>query len=699
MRKLQLFIGSERIDLFKDESVSITQSIQNVRDIEKIFTSFSKTFNVPASKSNNKVFKHYYDFDIVGGFDARLKVNATLEINNLPYKKGKLLLNGTTIKNGEINTYKVTFFGNTVELKDLVGDDDLQDLPLNDYNDVYSAERVRQGLQRTLGNDLIVPLITHSQRLYFDSGEHERNSGNLYYSSTAGGEHMHGVKWTELKYALRVNKIIEAIEERYSKPAYPVNLRFSNDFFKDTTNDRFNSLFMWLHRKSGDVENFGSSSEVESIIDNFSVGQQGEFFMFDGNLTSGSIENPSVNLERFRLDLNVVGDNTDEYKIRVTRNGTTAFESDLLSGDEQLNLDSIYENNASYQVFVSSAFQIPFTTIEWDIVYYERGDNGDEEEVIVSYFTPTFTTSLAFQFIISQQIPEMKVIDFLTGLFKMFNLTAFVDDAQSDEDTTFVRVKTLNSFYSDTTISTFDISEFVDVGKKDVDAALPYKQINLEYKDTKTFLANKFKQIANKEWGGISYSTNEPELAGRLYNIKVPFSHMQFERITNADNNTLRPLQWGYSVNESQNAYKGPPVLFYPVRQSSGIISFINDIDENGDFNGKESVNTINMPSNSLSFNPVTSKQNINFENEINEYTGTTEFTDTLFKNFYKDYLVDTFSLKRRITKVTAYLPLKIFTKFELNDIIIINQKKYIVNTMTTNLITGKTDLELLNIV
>lgn len=699
MRKLQLFIGSERIDLFKDESVSITQSIQNVRDIEKIFTSFSKTFNVPASKSNNKVFKHYYDFDIVGGFDARLKVNATLEINNLPYKKGKLLLNGTTIKNGEINTYKVTFFGNTVELKDLVGDDDLQDLPLNDYNDVYSAERVRQGLQRTLGNDLIVPLITHSQRLYFDSGEHERNSGNLYYSSTAGGEHMHGVKWTELKYALRVNKIIEAIEERYSKPAYPVNLRFSNDFFKDTTNDRFNSLFMWLHRKSGDVENFGSSSEVESIIDNFSVGQQGEFFMFDGNLTSGSIENPSVNLERFRLDLNVVGDNTDEYKIRVTRNGTTAFESDLLSGDEQLNLDSIYENNASYQVFVSSAFQIPFTTIEWDIVYYERGDNGDEEEVIVSYFTPAFTTSLAFQFIISQQIPEMKVIDFLTGLFKMFNLTAFVDDAQSDEDTTFVRVKTLNSFYSDTTISTFDISEFVDVGKKDVDAALPYKQINLEYKDTKTFLANKFKQIANKEWGGISYSTNEPELAGRLYNIKVPFSHMQFERITNADNNTLRPLQWGYSVNESQNAYKGPPVLFYPVRQSSGIISFINDIDENGDFNGKESVNTINMPSNSLSFNPVTSKQNINFENEINEYTGTTEFTDTLFKNFYKDYLVDTFSLKRRITKVTAYLPLKIFTKFELNDIIIINQKKYIVNTMTTNLITGKTDLELLNIV
>ena len=56
-------------------------------------------------------------------------------------------------------------------------------------------------------------------------------------------------------------------------------------------------------------------------------------------------------------------------------------------------------------------------------------------------------------------------------------------------------------------------------------------------------------------------------------------------------------------------------------------------------------------------------REYINFENEINEYTRTTEFTDTLFKGFYQDYLVDTFSLKRRLKKVTAYLPLRIFTK------------------------------------
>ena len=57
MQKLQLYIGTQRVDLFKDETVSLTQSIQNVKDISKIFTEFSKTFSLPASKVNNKIFR------------------------------------------------------------------------------------------------------------------------------------------------------------------------------------------------------------------------------------------------------------------------------------------------------------------------------------------------------------------------------------------------------------------------------------------------------------------------------------------------------------------------------------------------------------------------------------------------------------------------------------------------------------------
>ena len=44
------------VELFKDESIVLTQAIQDVKDIEKIFADFTKTFNVPASRTNNKIF-------------------------------------------------------------------------------------------------------------------------------------------------------------------------------------------------------------------------------------------------------------------------------------------------------------------------------------------------------------------------------------------------------------------------------------------------------------------------------------------------------------------------------------------------------------------------------------------------------------------------------------------------------------------
>ena len=77
-REVQLYIQDTRVDLFQDESISITDSIQNVSDISKVFTPFSKQFNLPASQVNNKLFKHYYNFDIQNGFDARFRVDAKI---------------------------------------------------------------------------------------------------------------------------------------------------------------------------------------------------------------------------------------------------------------------------------------------------------------------------------------------------------------------------------------------------------------------------------------------------------------------------------------------------------------------------------------------------------------------------------------------------------------------------------------------
>jgi hypothetical protein len=76
------------MDMFKDESITLNESIKQIQEIDKVFLAYSQTFNLPASKTNNKIFKHYYNFDIVNGFDARFSKEATIELDFLPFKKG-----------------------------------------------------------------------------------------------------------------------------------------------------------------------------------------------------------------------------------------------------------------------------------------------------------------------------------------------------------------------------------------------------------------------------------------------------------------------------------------------------------------------------------------------------------------------------------------------------------------------------------
>jgi hypothetical protein len=121
-------------------------------------------------------------------------------------------------------------------------------------------------------------------------------------------------------------------------------------------------------------------------------------------------------------------------------------------------------------------------------------------------------------------------------------------------------------------------------------------------------------------------------------------------------------------------------------------------VGSDGDYNSHKAITgSVNMPSNSVSFSSGTSTANINFKDEKNEYTGDNTFTGTLFKNYYETYIENVFNTKNRITKVKAYLPLRILLNFTLADRFDINGKRYKINSIETNLATGESNIELLN--
>ena len=687
MQSIQLYIEGQRVDMFKDESVSITQSIQNVKDIAKVFTEFTKTFTLPASKTNNKIFKHYYNFDITGGFDARTKKDATLELNYLPFKKGKIKLEGVDLQNRRPKSYRITFFGNTVTLKDLLGEDKLNALTeLNTLNETFASSDIKTALQRNpASNDVVVPIITHSKRLFYDSGDNTHNTGNLYYQSG----NKHGLAWNELKYALRVHKIIEAIEDRYG-------ITFSTDFF-NTSNDVYYDLFMWLHRKKGVVS---SGTQTPSFVNSVDFSGATSVTTPFGSLPTSIISFGNLNVVDptgttvSRLRLTLSRSTSNPYDISIARDGVEVYaETGITATAKSINLASYWTSAATYTVTLTYTSVLTFTNLEWDTRLIDGGTL-----ITTTHDTGTYVAPTDFEFIISEQIPEMKVIDFLTGLFKMFNLTTFVEDNGT------IYVDTLDNFYTNKkSISTaYDISEFVDVKSSQVNIALPYREVSFSYEDTDTFLAATHNQLFSQEWAKTDYTQTDSDgnvVDGSLYNVVAPFGHPKYERIVDLDTESQTDIQWGYSVDDNQESYIGKPLLFYPVYTNpSETISFIDVVNADGTYNTHSAVSgSVNMPSNSVSFSSGTSTANINFKLEKNEYTGDSSFTGTLFQNYYSTYITNVFNTKNRLTKVKAYLPLRILLNFTLADRFDINGKRYKINSIETNLATGESNIELLN--
>ena len=698
MQKLQLYINSERIDLFKDEQVSINLSQQDVKDPSKIFAEFTKTFTIPASKTNNKIFDHYYNYDIINGFDARNKIEASIELNNIPYKDGFVALNGVELKANKPYAYKITFYGKTINLTKTFGEDDLTILSGEldaAYGLDYTAANVQTKLQGAVGDVIIAPLITHTDQLYYNSNL-TGTDGNLYYSIGA----YQGVMWDQLKFAIKIDTIVSAIATYYS-------LTFSDDFFSNATNYQFNTLYLWMHRKKGKVEPTQQIANYSTQVDGFALtsssGNSGATIM--SGTTTLEIIPGSENLNTNELDLDVNASYTTiPYTVRLYQNGSLWWTSTEVANDRTLdNSDFGYLPVGTYYVEIVTATAMTFDNIMWNLA-------GDIQlpanptiwtAVYVANPNPPGTTpfnaTTIFEFLPSAQLPTIKVIDFMNGLFSMFNLTAYYDNqallVNGSANTNYgkIRIQTLDSFYANN-FNTWDISQYIAIDSSQVNVGLPYNEISFGYEGVETLLAQTFSQEQSMAWGALKYSGGT-RLSGpnTSYTIKLPFEHMQYERLVNQFNNGTTTIQYGRFVDDNFDSYLGKPLIFYPIKQTSGTeISFLTTASSHVPL-----VDYI-IPSNTRAI-VVTTTDSINFNDDVNEYTGASGFTGTLFNNYYSTYITDVFNTKRRITNLKAYLPLQMLYKLQMNDVMTINNQDYIINTANINLITGETKLELLN--
>lgn len=659
-----IFIEGERLDIFDDETISIKSSVQDVKDISKLFMDFSQSFKVPASKRNNKIFKQYYNADVDGGFDARIRKDAVINVDTLTFKVGKISLVDVVMTENNPESYSLVFYGNTIKVKDLLGDDKLKDLEwLDNFNHDYTSANVQTGL--TTGLDftfdgdtytkaVCYPFISYKRQWVYDSSATTDTNTDVLCDIAYNASKTAGVEWNELRPALRLELILQAITEKYGL-TFTENF-FGTEIFKQIYVNIYNDKSETLLNGVKEYEDVSGTTVGESSISN-------DVFVYKTTITPKA------------------GFTTVPYKIKLEVNGATVYENTntfigtkTKKGEVQV-VPTDYTCKAT--VITEVDFEFDATTEAY--IDYPLIPN-------IAVFNNSYPNqSIDLNANITSQIKDIKVYDFLTGLIKMFNLVI----TPVDDD---LYINDLQSWYSEGQI--YDITPYVDTKSQTIKKSDIYNILNFKFKESESILANEYKQNNNIGYGNLEYRLEDESgelIDGTTLEIESIFENPVFERLFDLDTNTETTLQYGLMADEDFNTQVGEPFLMYlpSVNVSSNPIGFNDSVGAYSQIN-----TTLLMPSHSKEMDVASF--NLNFNSVVNEYTYEV-YEDTLYDRYYNDYIGDIFSSKRRLYDISAKLPLWLKNTLKLNDRLIIKDRRYIINSITTNLTEQTEKLELIN--
>ena len=645
-----------KLDLFDDEKINVNSSVQNIQDISKVYTDFSQSFTVPASENNNRIFEYFYQNDVDGAIDHNLRRFAYIEIGMVPFRTGKIQLEGSSVKNGRIEHYSITFYGDLMSLKDIFGATKLNQLDYSFISNPYTHTAVAERIKNyTTDYDIRYPLISNQNVWTY-------NDGSSTDIKTVAG----GINWRELNPAVKVSKIFEAIENDFG-------LTFQSAFFQ-TWN--WKNLFLWCKNRT-DIDEKINGSNLPITTYNEQPDYKG-IFPNIYNVTNNDYSLKTDNINKTRIDVNFLIDNPPspstpwtlylDIFINGVYNSTTTINTATVTSAL---IYSIYGTNITEKLFFKirsdSGINVKYTVIV-QRKYDKINNNG-------GYLIAKNTTGLNLAGSTNSlltNLPDITVADFFSGILKEFNLTCYsvgVDTFQ---------VEPLDHWYSKGAI--IDVTKYVDTDTISVDRLPLYKNISFNYQKSESFLNRAWGDRAGREWGDIS--TAYPYDGGD-FNVTVPFENLQFTKFTG----TTTYVAYSLTSAPDYKPYVPKPVLMY----FNGVMSTNLQLTASG---FSETITAACRFGPDLDYNGRI--YSLNFSSDTSTWYNVL-INDSLFATYYFGYLSNLFNTKNRLTKVKAFFPIGLITNIRLNDRLIIQDKRYIINTINSDITSGEVSLELIN--
>ena len=440
--------GEVLLDLYEEEAIPLTLSVDDFKNVAEKVQSYSKAFNLPASKRNNQIFDNIFEITrSTSGFSFNpfVKTKSILKQDGLVIFEGYLRLIDINDKDGEIS-YNVNLYSEAIALADVLKDKTFNDIDLSELTHSYNYDNIENSWNSGTGLQLATTLSTDS--FAYDSALGTSNTNVLKYpfvnwigsinlsdgtNGTSGMPELTRLEevfrpFIQIKYL--INRIFE-----------PTPFSYTSEFF-DTIG--FESLFMdfnwgsdnnpapagvddlYYGAFSFDPANPTASPPAVPIGTSYTnipvLPAAGTWTIWtppNYNTTTGVLT-ATVSGESYNVDYNlgflVTNSGAQTVTIEWLHN-TTAINQQTYNAQGSVNSNYTYQGNFDVTMDAGDTLTVRAkTTISSGVTCYYAEIYWDSSVSIV-----------ASNSILQTLRGELKQWDFLSGIMTMFNLIAIPD--------------------------------------------------------------------------------------------------------------------------------------------------------------------------------------------------------------------------------------------------------------------------------
>jgi len=574
--------GQVILDLYEDENLPLTFSVDDFKNVAENVQSYSKAFKLPATKRNSQIFDNI--FEITRSVESR----GGLQFN--PYKRSKCILKQDGLllfqgflrlleiseKNGEVS-YNVNLYAEVIALADTLRDRTFRDLDFSELAHTYNYSSIRDSWQGILP---VAPLpvgsfagaagatVTNVLKYPFIDWNHQ-------YTYTNGGMPKLLTLETAFRPCIRIKYLIDRIFE-----ASPFT--FTSDFFNTSEFSKLYMDFNWgsddgpvtfNDNGAGDIgtDQIGTGTFATIITDAGSGGGGGNTFGSNLGYSSGVY---TAIAENQTYSINY------KYIYEVTGSGNWEIETEWevvrASGLVELPINNTITSGSG----ISGTLPMiagNFTTI-LDIgdtlrPKFKVSTTGTNVSTLLAIsgwglgqtLATTSSTATTSDTMLQRLRGDLKQWDFLKGLLTMFNLVTLPDEDNPNN----IRIEPYtNIFINNPNSKQLDWTEKVDTSEikltplTDLNKSTFFKFVE----DEDDYAFNKYKNSV----GGHLYGSQKYN-AGNEFNILSgeneitadPFAATLIKPLDDDYPDFITPAIYAMSDDDVSEGFDNSPRILY----------------------------------------------------------------------------------------------------------------------------------------